>query len=31
MVSSILFFLAGRALPEATSTLEVWPVWRLPG
>jgi CPA1 family monovalent cation:H+ antiporter len=31
MVSSILFFLAGRALPEATSTLEVWPVWRLAG
>ena len=29
MVSSVLFFLAGRALPEAMATLEAWPVWRL--
>lgn len=29
MVSSVLFFLAGRALPEAVAALEAWPVWRL--
>lgn len=31
MVSSVLFFLAGRALPEAIGTLQAWPVWRLAG
>ena len=29
MVSSVLFFLAGRALPEATAALKDWPFWRL--
>ncbi|MDQ3557849.1 MAG: cation:proton antiporter [Pseudomonadota bacterium] len=28
-VSSVLFFLAGRALPEAVGGLAAWPVWRL--
>lgn len=31
MVSSVLFFLAGRALPQAVGALEAWPVWRLTG
>ena len=29
MISSVLFFLAGRALVESLGTLEAWPVWRL--
>src|SRR5918912_2961342 len=29
MVSSVLFLLAGRALPEATAALKEWPFWRL--
>jgi NhaP-type Na+/H+ or K+/H+ antiporter len=29
MVSSALFFLAGRALPEALRALETWPLWQL--
>ncbi|MDQ4061043.1 MAG: cation:proton antiporter [Pseudomonadota bacterium] len=29
MVSSVLFFLAGRALPEALAALQTWPFWRL--
>ena len=29
MVSSVLFFLAGRALPDATAALKEWPFWRL--
>jgi CPA1 family monovalent cation:H+ antiporter len=29
MISSALFFLAGRAMVEALGTLEAWPVWRL--
>lgn len=28
-VSSVLFFLAGRVLPEAVDGLAAWPVWRL--
>src|SRR5215207_73591 len=27
MVSSALFFLAGRALPDALGGLQIWPVW----
>jgi CPA1 family monovalent cation:H+ antiporter len=29
ILSSILFFLAGRALPEAMAALETWPLWQL--
>ena len=29
MLSSVLFFLAGRALPEALGAIENWPVWQL--
>jgi CPA1 family monovalent cation:H+ antiporter len=29
MISSALFFLAGRALPEAMGALEAFPLWRL--
>jgi NhaP-type Na+/H+ or K+/H+ antiporter len=29
LVSSVLFFLAGRALPQAVEALEAWPVWGL--
>lgn len=29
MVSSALFFLAGRALPEALAALKDWPLWQL--
>jgi len=31
MVSSLLFFLAGRALPQAIDALEAWPFWWLLG
>jgi CPA1 family monovalent cation:H+ antiporter len=30
IVSSALFFLAGRALPEALQALGSWPLWQLP-
>ncbi len=29
IVSSLMFFLAGRALPEALAGLDDWPLWRL--
>jgi CPA1 family monovalent cation:H+ antiporter len=29
IVSSVLLFLAGRALPEALRTLDSWPLWQL--
>jgi NhaP-type Na+/H+ or K+/H+ antiporter len=29
MVSSTLFLLAGRAVPQALASLEVWPIWRI--
>lgn len=29
MLSSALFFLAGRGLPESLATVESWPAWRL--
>ena len=29
IISSVLFFLAGRALPEALSALKDWSIWRL--
>lgn len=31
LVSSVMFFLAGRALPEAMAGLEDWPLWRTVG
>ena len=31
VLSAVLFFLAGRALPEAMRALETWPVWWLVG